>query len=148
MISGFQIDRTEHMPIVDYKTVAVYKITTFVPLEGLERLLDGITRVVPLNYGRLYDHVVWWSTVGIEQFRPLEGSNPISGREGELERDGSVRLEFSIPREPGLLERLLKSGLLCHHPWEKPVVYVDESLAVLTQPDKEADDEVSTQKKE
>jgi len=136
------------MPIVDYRTVPVYKITTFVPLESLERLLEGITCVVPLNYGKLYDHVVWWSTVGIEQFRPLEGSDPASGREGQLERGGSVRLEFSIPREPDLLKRLLESGLLCHHPWEKPVVYVDESLAVLTQPDKEADDGVSTRKKE
>jgi hypothetical protein len=137
------------MPIATYCLAPVYKITTFVPLENLERLLNGITRVVPLNYGKWYDHVVWWSVVGIEQFRPLEGSNPTAGREGELERVGSVRLEFSIPRgEPGLLERLLTSGLLPHHPWKKPVVYVDESLAVLTQPEKEADDGTSTRKME
>jgi hypothetical protein len=116
-----------------YRIVPVYKVTTFVPLERLECLLEGITRIVPLHYGKFYDRVAWWSSVGMEQFRPLQGSNPASGKEGELERGGSIRVEFSIPRDTYLLDQLLANGLLPHHPWEKPVVYVDEALAVLTQ---------------
>jgi len=111
----------------------VYRITTFVPPEKLEALLDGITRVVPLGWGN-YDQVSWVSTGVTERFRPLPGSNPTAGKQGELEQVASVRLEFMIPRDPALLERLLTEGLIPHHPWEEPAVFVDETTAVRTQP--------------
>jgi hypothetical protein len=114
-----------------YRTRAVYRITTFVPLENLECLLEGIIRVVPLQYGK-YDRVAWWSAVGTEQFRPLQGANPTVGSEGKIERVPSVRLEFTIPRYRALLERVLTVGLIPHHPWEEPVVFVDESLVTLS----------------
>jgi hypothetical protein len=110
----------------------VYRITTFVPPEKLEALLDGITRVVPLEWGK-YDRVAWVSGEVMEQFRPLPGSNPGAGKVGEMERVPSVRLEFVIPRDQALLERLLTEGLIPSHPWEEPAVFIDETLVTLTQ---------------
>ncbi len=110
----------------------VYRITTFVPLDRLETLLTGITSVVPLKYGR-YDQAAWWSAEGVEQFRPLPGSNPSSGTQGHISRVASVRVEFIIPRDPLLLDKVLTLGLIPNHPWEEPAVFVDESSVTLTQ---------------
>lgn len=106
----------------------VYRITTFVPPDRLNRLLAAIESVVPLQYGR-YDRVAWWSCLeGVEQFRPLKDSDPTSSVEGEVKRGKSVRLEFVIPRERDLLERVLSFAIWKNgHPWEEPVVFVDES---------------------
>jgi len=106
----------------------VYRVTTFVPPEHLEALLAGISSVVPLRYGD-YDSVAWWWAAGTEQFRPLPGAHPTQGEIGRVERVATVRLEISIPRDPEMLAMLLEEGLVPHHPWEEPAVFVDESLA-------------------
>jgi hypothetical protein len=113
----------------------VYRVTTFVPPEHLEALLAGITRAVPLRHGD-YDSVAWWWAAGTEQFRPLPGSNPTHGRVGQTERVATVRLELSIPREPELLAKLLDEGLVPHHPWEEPAVFVDEAFAPAARPER------------
>jgi len=109
----------------------VYRITTFVPPDHVDAVLEGVEREVPLVFGP-YDRSAWWSAVGIEQFRPLPGSAPTVGKPGQVERVPSVRLEFAIPRQPALLERVLTRGVLSNHPWEEPAVFVDESLATAT----------------
>lgn len=106
----------------------VYRITTFVPPENLDALLEGIEEHTPLRFGP-YDRSAWWSAIGVEQFRPLPGSAPTVGRESHTERVPTVRLEFAIPRDPELLQLVLDYGLVPHHPWEEPAVFVDESLA-------------------
>jgi hypothetical protein len=110
----------------------VYRITTFVPPDRLETLLTGIRGIVPLQYGQ-YDDSAWWSAEGVEQYRPLPGSNPTSGIPGQISRVASVRLEFIIPRDPALLERVVTSGLVPSHPWEEPAVFIDESSISLSQ---------------
>jgi kynurenine formamidase len=109
----------------------VYRITTFVPPDHVDAVLEGVEREVPLVFGP-YDRSAWWSAVGIEQFRPLAGSTPTVGKPGQVERVASVRLEFAIPRRPALLERVLTRGVLSNHPWEEPAVFVDESLVTAT----------------
>lgn len=104
----------------------VYRITTFVPPEHLEALLEGIASEVPLRYGR-YDRAAWWSAAGVEQFRPLPGAKPTTGTIGTVERVPTVRVEFAIPRDPAQLERLITKGLRPHHPWQEPAVFVDET---------------------
>lgn len=108
----------------------VYRITTFVPPDRLEALLTGIGSVVALQYGK-YDHAAWWSAEGVEQYRPLPGSNPTSGAQGQVSRVPSVRLEFIIPRDPLLLDKVVGLGLVPNHPWEEPAVFVDESSVTL-----------------
>lgn len=110
----------------------VYRITTFVPSDKLQALLAGVGSVVSLEYG-CYDQVAWSSAEGIEQFRPLPGSNPRLGKQGEIARVPSVRVEFVIDRDPTILDRVLTLGLIPNHPWEEPAVFVDEASVTLTQ---------------
>jgi hypothetical protein len=109
----------------------VYRITTFVPPDHLDAVLEGVEREVPLIFGP-YDRSAWWSAVGVEQFRPLPGASPTVGEPGTTERVPSVRLEFAIPRDPALLHRVLTRGVLANHPWQEPAVFVDESLSTAT----------------
>lgn len=90
--------------------------------------MSGILKVAPLTYGR-YDQVAWWSAPGTEQFRPQKGSHPSLGEKDKLERTGSVRLEFAIPRNEELLRRVLIEGIAANHPWEEPVIYIEESVS-------------------
>lgn len=106
----------------------IYRVTTFVPPESLDALLEGIEAQVPLRFGP-YDRSAWWSVPGVEQFRPLPGATPTVGTVGSTERVPTVRLEFAIPRDPDLLDRVLTRGLVPSHPWQEPAVFVDESLA-------------------
>jgi hypothetical protein len=112
-------------------TRPVYRITTFVPPEHLDSVLEAVERQVPLVFGP-YDRSAWWSAVGVEQFRPLGGASPTVGEVGKVERVPTVRLELAIPRDPELLDRALNLGLIPSHPWEEPAVFVDESFATAT----------------
>ncbi len=38
-------------------------------------------------------------------------------------------LQFAIPRDPALLERVLSRGVIPNHPWQEPAIFVDDSLA-------------------
>jgi len=106
----------------------VYRITTFVPPDHVDSLLAGVEEQVSLMFGR-YDRSAWWSAVGVEQFRPLPGSAPTIGSAGQVERVPTIRLEFAIPRDAALLERVLTRGVIANHPWEEPAIFVDECFA-------------------
>ncbi len=75
-----------------------------------------------------YERWAWWSAPGVEQFRPVEGAKPTVGQVSRLERVPSVRLEFVLPLDPDVLDRVLTQGLVPSHPWEEPVVFVNETL--------------------
>lgn len=109
----------------------VYRVTTFVPPNHVDAVLAGVEREVPLVFGP-YDRSAWWSAVGIEQFRPLPGATPTVGTPGKVERVPSVRLEFAIPRQAELLQRVLTRGILANHPWQEPAVFIDEALVTAT----------------
>lgn len=104
---------------------AVYRITVFVPPEHLERLLSSIRAVVPLRFGE-YDDVLWFSSPGVEQFRPLPGSHPTLGKAMERTRHPSTKVEFSIERDPSILSKVIEEGIRPGHPWEEPVIFVAE----------------------
>ncbi|HYK02231.1 MAG TPA: PLP-dependent transferase [Thermoanaerobaculia bacterium] len=113
----------------------VYHVTTFVPPDALKGLVEAIARTVPLRYGR-YEQVAWWSATGTEQFKPLPGSNPSLGAAGEVKQAPSVRLEFVIPRDVAILDRVMTLGISprANHPWEEPAVLVEESRIVVRNP--------------
>lgn len=107
--------------------IPVYRITVFVPPADLDQLKRGICAVDPVGVGD-YDQVMWTQVPGEEQFRPLQGAHPRRGQVGRLEQAPSVRLEFSIPRDPQRLARVIEQGIRPHHPWEVPAIFIDESL--------------------
>jgi hypothetical protein len=108
-----------------------FRITTFVPPSHLDAVLEAVERETPLVFGP-YDRSAWWSAPGIEQFRPLPDASPTVGRAGETERVPTVRLEFAIPNDRELLERVIDRALRPHHPWQEPAVFVDECLVTAT----------------
>lgn len=105
----------------------VYRVTVFVPPSRLRALQDAIVAVDPLRFGD-YDQGMWVSACGEEQFRPLPAARPAQGVPGALARLPSVRLEFVLPRDPALLERVLREGVRAHHPWQSPAIFVDETF--------------------
>ena len=106
----------------------IYRVTTFVPQIQLEELLRGVEGIAAAG-GATYDRLVWWSEA-VEQFRPLPGATPVQGEIGRVERVATLRVEFSIPRGPLLLDAFL-TRLTELHPWDRPTIFVDESLAPL-----------------
>jgi hypothetical protein len=110
---------------------AVYRVTTFVPPEHVDHVLEAVAQVAPLSYGR-YDRSAWWSAVGTEQFRPLPGAKPTFGEVGTIERVPTVRVEFAIPRDADLLAQVLDRGLIPNHPWQEPAIFVDEALMTIS----------------
>lgn len=104
----------------------VYRICVYVPPNGLQALQQGILAVHALRSGD-YDRVMWTTAHCREQFRPLAGANPTVGTPGETTVVDSVRLEFALPRDPALLDRVIAEGILPHHPWDCPAIFVDEA---------------------
>jgi hypothetical protein len=109
------------------KLVQVYRVTVFVPPAHLDRLLKGILATTDLRHGS-YDQSAWWFGPGTEQFRPLPGSSATSGTVGATSREPTIRLEFSLPHDARLLQRVIDTGLVPNHPWEEPEVLVEEML--------------------
>lgn len=97
------------------ETVQTKRVVTFVPAGQAEELASAIAADIPYLFGD-YDSVCWWSAPktepGTEQFRPLKG---------DLEHTPSIRMEFSIPDDPQVIERFTQR-LRDHHPWQQPVI--------------------------
>lgn len=107
-----------------------YRITTFVPPDHVDAVLEAVERQTPLVFGP-YDRSAWW-VAGTEQFRPLPGADPTVGEPGRTERVPTVRLEFAITRDAELLARVVDDGILASHPWQEPAVFIDECLTTAT----------------
>ena len=83
--------------------VPLYRVVVFVPVPALEAVKQGILSVDALVAGD-YEHGMWWSAPGFEQFRPRVGAIPTQGEVGQTEVVDSVRLEFCLPRDPQRLQ--------------------------------------------
>lgn len=106
----------------------MYRITLFVPPSHLEGILENIMAINPLKYGK-YDSVMWWSNEGTEQFRPLDGAVPAKGETNTVSRLPSVMVQFSLPHDDEVLNRVIMEGIIPFHPWEEPVIQIHEILA-------------------
>ena len=103
----------------------LYRVVVFVPSAALDAVKQGILAVDALAAGD-YEHGMWWSAPGFEQFRPRVGATPVRGEAGRTEVVDSVRLEFCLPRDPQRLQRIFEQGIAPHHPWQVPAVQVEE----------------------
>jgi len=88
----------------------------------VKRVLDSLTSVVPLVYGK-YDRVAFRSASGVEQFRPLTGSH--AGAQEELSEYNTTRVSFSIPQDSETLRKTI-DAIRNFHPYEEPVINVQE----------------------
>lgn len=106
--------------------IETYRLVIFVPTEEAETFIKKIEDAIPSFLGH-YDRVCWWSAPGTEQARALEGANPVSGKIGQTIKHPSTRVEFSLPKDRALLNRILTETIIPAHPWEEPVILLHES---------------------
>ncbi len=100
-------------------------VTIYVPASYADEYIAAISPQLPKLFGD-YDHCAWWSAEGTEQFRPLDGANPTAGHHGEVTQIPSVRFEFSCPDDREALQKFADDVLKPLHPWEEPVLIVQD----------------------
>ncbi len=108
------------------RLINCYRIAVFVPVDYLERVIGAVCESGLLNYGN-YKDVLWYSAVGTGQFTPIDGATPAQGEVNKRERCEEVRLEFSIVRDDVNLHALINDHLIPAHPWDEPVIIVQET---------------------
>lgn len=93
----------------------MYKLVVYIPEKSLEKVKKALFSA---GAGRLgnYDSCAW-QTKGTGQFRPLEGSDPHIGHQGEVETLVEWRLETLVEAS---LAVDVKNALLAAHPYEEP----------------------------
>ncbi len=95
------------------------KLEIFIPVSHIEQLREALRRADAGHIGN-YDGCLSFSEVR-STWRPLEGSRPFSGREGEISEETEYKVEVAVFREQ--LEKVL-DAVYEVHPYEEPVVHI------------------------
>ena len=95
--------------------MTLYKLCFYVPETHVE---DVKMAVFAAGAGRIgnYDCCAW-QVAGQGQFRPLEGSQPFLGQQGEIEKVAEFRVEMVCAQEH---VRAVLAALKLAHPYEEP----------------------------
>ncbi|TVP58389.1 MAG: NGG1p interacting factor NIF3 [Halomonadaceae bacterium] len=97
----------------------MYKLCYFVPVDYAEATKAAIFAA---GGGKIGDYdCCAWQVLGQGQFRPLAGSQPFIGEQGEIERVEEYRVEMVC--SDGLIVPALKA-LKQAHPYEEPAYEV------------------------
>jgi hypothetical protein len=93
----------------------MYKLCFFVPEDHAEAVKAAVFAAGAGKVGN-YDYCCW-QTPGQGQFRPLDGSQPFVGRQGEIERVRELKVEMVCAEDclPAAVQALLAA-----HPYEEP----------------------------
>ncbi len=95
----------------------------------VDRLLDAIVEVHPLDYGR-YERNASVTATGLETARPKPGSTTDTHEgaftPGDTETFPMVELKISLPRDLEVLQRVMAAVMHVHH-YEEPVIFVREA---------------------
>jgi hypothetical protein len=105
----------------------MYQIWVYVPDTQLEQVKNALFAAGAGRIG-LYDSCAW-QTLGRGQFRPMAGSQPFIGQQGQVEEVSEWRLELVCAADK--IAAALDAMLLAH-PYEEPAYGV---VAVLTRQD-------------
>ncbi|MGD8418025.1 MAG: NGG1p interacting factor NIF3 [Pseudomonadales bacterium] len=93
----------------------MYKLCYYVPESHLETTKRAVFEA---GGGRAGDYdCCCWQVRGEGQFRPLAGSRPFIGREGELARVAEYRVELVCS---DAVARAVVEALCLAHPYEEP----------------------------
>ena len=92
----------------------LYKVVVFVPEENTDMVRDAMCRAGAGWIGN-YSHCTF-ASIGTGTFKPLAGTKPYIGRQGELEKVAECRLETVVPdsRLKSVLDAMLEV-----HPYEE-----------------------------
>lgn len=97
----------------------MYKLAFFVPDSHVEAVKAAVFAAGGGHIGS-YDHCAW-QTLGHGQFRPLDGSQPFAGRQGQVERVEEWKVELVVA--DALIVQAI-AALKAHHPYETPAYEV------------------------
>lgn len=100
-------------------TEPLLKLVFFVPESHKEAVKQAIFAAGAGRYEG-YDSCCWESQ-GMGQFRPLAGSDPFIGQQGEVERVAEFRVETVCPQSQ--IKTILQA-LIAAHPYETPAYEV------------------------
>lgn len=93
----------------------MYKISFFVPRTHSEQVKQAIFST---GAGKIGDYdCCAWETLGTGQFRPLSGSNPFIGQQGEIEKVDELKVELVCADT--FIDAAI-SALKSAHPYEEP----------------------------
>lgn len=93
----------------------MYKLSFFVPDTALEQVKQAVFATGAGRIGQ-YDHCCW-QVLGQGQFRPLAGSNPHIGTQGQVERVDEWKVELVCSDE--LIQQAV-AAMKQAHPYEEP----------------------------
>lgn len=97
----------------------MYKLCYFVPASHVEETKAALFEA---GAGRIGDYdACAWQSLGQGQFRPLDGSQPFIGEQGEIERVDEYKVEL-VCRDD--LIRPALAALKQAHPYEEPAYEV------------------------
>ncbi len=97
----------------------VYKLCFFVPESHLELVKAA---VFATGAGRIGDYECCaWQTLGEGQFRPLAGSSPFIGKQGEIARVAEYKVEMVCSED---VVASAVAALRQAHPYEEPALEV------------------------
>ncbi len=113
------------------KFVPVWTLEIQTVIEDVDKILDAVLDVHPLNYGR-YRRNASISAVGMETAQPEAGSTTTTHADGyvagETETYPMVELKISIERDEAILEKVMDVIRHVHH-YEEPVIFLKEAWA-------------------
>ena len=92
----------------------LFKIVVFVPEKNCKQVMFAMTGKGAGHIGKYSDCT--FQTKGVGTFRPLSGSNPFIGTQGDLQSVNEVRLETIVP--DGIKSAVL-TAMLAAHPYEE-----------------------------
>ena len=97
----------------------------------IDRILDAVMQVYPLNYGR-YQRNASVTALGAETAQPEAGSTTTTHVDGFVagatETYPMVELKLSLPRDAMILEKVMDAVIGVHH-YEEPVIFLREAWA-------------------
>ncbi len=95
--------------------IKVYQLIFYVPETHLEQVKSAVFSAGAGKY-QDYDSCCW-QTLGSGQFRPLDGSNPFIGEQGQIEKVDEYKVETICSDDAlhGVIKALVES-----HPYEEP----------------------------
>lgn len=93
----------------------MYKLSFFVPEEDLEQVKAAVFATGAGRIGN-YDSCCW-QVLGLGQFRPLEGSDPHIGQQGDIETVAEWKVELVCSDE--LIHQAV-AAMKKAHPYEEP----------------------------
>ncbi|MDQ7251577.1 hypothetical protein [Dongia sedimenti] len=97
------------------------------PSEDVERIMAAVCAVTPLAIGAKYDSNAYQTAGGVERYRPLEGA--AAGPETAVrQRPGVVEINFQVPNDPALLERVVET-IFQVHSYQEPTISLEHVLA-------------------